>query len=336
MPMDSGAVPVSGHDSSAFSRLAVPCHGVADHAFTGLVDSQLAETCLMFFLLLLLLLFPAPASTDERWFDRHSEGWFWYECIPEPEAKPERAEDDQTITPPAVLPASLSTQWIRKNIGNYLDRAIDEPTKEHVSQYLYLDRFVKEKAERFARVGKQVIESDPMLDENVRRPISPAAAKIKDDMAYQAREAVLKKIAKKAGLVFYYRGNCSLCHVQARTISLLSMEYGFELIPISTDGHPIPELPNSRTEHSPPPTLNILTYPALFLMQPPENIVLIRQGAISFTALTERLVEVAFQQGWIDKNEYLKTRITTETWNIESQPVKQSLNIKPISSHHQP
>ncbi|MCW7553332.1 conjugal transfer protein TraF [Endozoicomonas gorgoniicola] len=60
-----------------------------------------------------------------------------------------------------------------------------------------------------------------------------------------AREAVLKKIAKKAGLIFYYRGNCSLCHVQARTISLLSMEYGFELIPISTDGHPIPELPNS-------------------------------------------------------------------------------------------
>ncbi|UYM16368.1 conjugal transfer protein TraF [Endozoicomonas euniceicola] len=73
---------------------------------------------------------------------------------------------DKTIAPSPILPVPLSTRWIRKNIGDYLDRAIDEPTKEHVSQYLYLDRLVKEKAERFARVGKQVIESDPMLDEN--------------------------------------------------------------------------------------------------------------------------------------------------------------------------
>ena len=178
----------------------------------------------------------------------------------------------------------------------------------------------KEKAEKFAHAGKQVIESDPMLDENVRRPISPAAAKIKDDMAYKAREIILRKIARIAGLVFYYQGSCRLCHIQARTVQFLSMEYGFELIPISTDGQLITELPNSRTERSPPSTLNIVTYPALFLMQPPDNIVLIRQGTTSLTALTERIVDVAFQQGWIDKNEYLKTRITHETWSNSLLP----------------
>ena len=50
-------------------------------------------------------------------------------------------------------------------------------------------------------------------------------------------------------------------------------------------------------------------------MQPPNNIVLIRQGATSLTALAERLVNVAFQHGWIDQNEYLTTRITREPWN---------------------
>ena len=119
--------------------------------------------------------------------------------------------------------------WIRQNIGQYLDKAIDHPSKDNVSSYLYLDRLVKKKAEQFARVGKQVIESDPMLDENVRRPISPAAAKIKDDIAYQARESVLRKIAKKTGLVFYYRGSCQLCHLQAQTVLLLRELYSFEL-----------------------------------------------------------------------------------------------------------
>ena len=234
--------------------------------------------------------------------------------------EPEKEQDKPEAQNAKLQP--LSSPWIRGNIGQYLDKAIDHPTKENVSNYLHLDRLVKEKAERFAHhIGKQIIESDPMLDENVRRPISPAAAKIKDDMAYKAREWVLRKIARIAGLVFYYQGNCKLCHIQARTVQLLSMEYGFELIPISTDGQLIPELLDSRIERSPPSTLNILTYPALFLMQPPNNIVLLRQGTTSLTALTERLVDVAYQQGWINKNEYQKTRISHETWN-EGLPAK--------------
>ena len=270
------------------------------------MDSQLAEENLMPFFLLLLLCFVMPVSAQTQWFDRHSEGWFWYESIQEPETEQEEPPTSSAIT----VTQPLSTAWIRKNIGQYLDTAIDHPSKENVRNYLYLDRLVKEKAERFAHVGKQVIEGDPMLDENVRRPISPAAAKIKDDMAYKAREWVLRKIARIAGLVFYYQGNCRLCHIQARTVQYLSMEYGFELIPISTDGQLIPELPDSRIERHPSSALNILTYPALFLMQPPDNIVLIRQGVSSLTSLTGRLVDVAYEQGWLDKKDYANTRIT--------------------------
>ncbi|WP_252180387.1 conjugal transfer protein TraF [Endozoicomonas sp. 4G] len=281
------------------------------------------------FVLLLIGLFSVTAFAEQQWFSRHSEGWFWYEQIPEPETDENKANDQNESHQP------LTTAWIRNNIGHYLDKAIDLPSKENVSNYLYLDRLIKEKAERFAYVGKQVIEGDPMLDENVRRPISPAAAKIRDDTAYKAREIILRKIARMAGLVFFYQGSCRLCHIQARTVQLLSMEYGFELIPISTDGQLIPELPNSRTERSPPASLNIATYPALFLMQPPDNIVLIRQGATSLTALAERLVDVAYQQGWINKDEYQKTRITNETWGDGLPPEKIHLFSKPRFTSHQ-
>ena len=285
---------------------------MADSIKSGVVDSQLAEKSLMPFLLLLLLCFVMPVTAQTQWFDRHSEGWFWYETLQDSEAEQEDLSESSAIK--ANQP--LSTAWIRQNIGQFLDKAIDDPSKDNVRNYLYLDRLIKEKAERFAHIGKQVIEGDPILDENVRRPISPAAAKIKDEMAYKAREGVLRKIARVAGLVFYYKGSCKLCHMQARTIQFLSKEYGFELIPVSTDGQPIPELLDSRIERSPPSTLNILTYPALFLMQPPNRIVLIRQGAISLADLTERVVSVAYEQGWISKKDYSKTLISEEVSDI--------------------
>ena len=260
------------------------------------------------FLLLFVGLFSVAISAEQQWFDRHSEGWFWYEPITELEKK----QDESKVQNTSALP--LSTAWIRNNIGQYLDKAIDHPSKENVSAYLYIDRAVKEKAEQFARVGKQVIESDPMLDENVRRPISPAAAKIKDDMAYQAKEQVLKKIAKKAGIVFYYQGSCKLCHLKAKTIQLFQHSYGFEIISFSVDGIVIPDLHDSRIDKSPHSKLNIQAYPALFLMRPPDSIVLLRQGAISFTELMDRIIDAAFEQEWIDSNEYQKTRINQEIW----------------------
>ena len=262
-------------------------------------------------LLLFISCLSTNISADQQWFDRHSEGWFWYESIIEPE------KEENKINAQNERPQPLTTTWIRNNISQYLDRAIDHPSKENVSNYLYLDRLVKEKAERFAHVGKQVIESDPMLDENVRRPISPAAAKIKDDMAYRARDAVLKKIARVAGLLFYYQGHCDLCRLQAQTVALFREFYDFKLIPVSTDGFVLPGLPDSRVETTPHPKLNIKTYPALFLMQPPDNIVLLRQGTSSFTALTERMANVAFEQGWIDINEFQKTRINQDVWSTE-------------------
>ncbi|MGI9276426.1 MAG: conjugal transfer protein TraF, partial [Endozoicomonas sp.] len=145
--------------------------------------------------------------------------------------------------------------------------------------------------------------------------ISPAAAKIKDDMAHQAKEAALRKIAQTAGLVFYYQGHCPLCHLQAQTLQLMKALYGFELIPVSTDGELIPSLPDSRIERNPHPRLNIQAYPALYLMQPPDSIVLLRQGGTSLTDLINRIVEVAFQQNWITKKLFADTFINHEPWS---------------------
>ena len=264
------------------------------------------------FVLLLVGFLSATVSAEQQWFDRHSEGWFWYERIREPE------KEESEVNAQNKRHQHLTTPWIRNNIGQYLDKAIDHPTKENVSNYLYLDRLVKEKAEQFARVGKQVIESDPMLDENVRRPITPAAAKISDDMVQHAKEQVLQKIAKVAGVIFYYQGRCRLCHLQAQTLMALSQQYGFKLISFSTDGELIPDLSDSRIDRQPNPTLNIQTYPALFLMKPPNEIIPIRQGVSSYIDLHNRIVDAAHEAQWISEQDYKSTLIIRDVWNDSS------------------
>ena len=295
-----------------------------------MVDSQLAEKNLMPFYLLSLLFFVMPVSAQTHWFNRHSEGWFWYETIQESEpGEATKEQSSETITYPLH-----SAAWIRHNIGRYLDRAIDHPSKENVSTYLYLDRLVKERAERFARVGKQIIESDPMLDENVRRPISPAAAKINDDRAHQAKESVLKEIARVSGLVFYYQGQCRLCQLQIKTLKAFCQQYGFTLIPISTDGVLLPEVSHSKIETHPPDALNIMRYPALFLLRPPDQIALLRQGNLSLTELSEQVLQVALRHHWITPEQFKQTRIVYETWSLYELPPSLHKAIKHSSVRH--
>ena len=310
MPVDSCAISSSDCPSTAYSGPAHSRRRLDNGYLPGVVDSQLAEESMIPLFLLLLMSFSVSASEPNRWFGRHEEGWFWYERLEE--AEPEKEEKSEPAF--SLNPQTLPVAWIRNNIGQYLDKAIDQPNKENVSRYLYLDRAVKEKAERFARVGKRVIESDPMLDENVRRPISPAAARINDDLAHQAKEQILKGLAKKAGLVFYYRGACSLCKLQLQTLRQLRALFDFELFAISTDGVILSDIESSRIEYYPSKKLNILRYPALYIMHPPDDVVLLRQGSISLAELTEKIIQVAGRHGWIDSDQFDKTRINSEVW----------------------
>ena len=93
----------------------------------------------------------------------------------------------------------------------YRDKAIDEPTPENVSAYMYLQRVVLDKSEKFAQVTQQVVMSDPVLDENSRRPTATFGAFAMDDMATKGTENAAKKLAKSAGLWFFYASTCEFC-----------------------------------------------------------------------------------------------------------------------------
>jgi conjugal transfer pilus assembly protein TraF len=120
------------------------------------------------------------SAPEPLFFLDKERGWFWREIQAESKQVPARLEkpnmprplpiqgSSKSSMPPGPLP--LSAAWFRKNLESYRDRAIDDPSSENVAAYYYLQRVMMDKAHRFTDVAREVVMSDPFLDENQRRP----------------------------------------------------------------------------------------------------------------------------------------------------------------------
>lgn len=282
---------------------------------------------------------------EVSYFADKQRGWFWYEVLPEPVEKkteeshsqtkpdpqtksklepeptqltkttkpvPEKVEEDQAKTPASVDPTSqpLSSAWLRKNMEQYLNQAIDDPSQANVAAFYYLQRVMMDKAERFTNAARYVVMSDPQLDETVRRPVATYAANAANHQASVMADTVLKTIAGQAGLLFFFRSDCPYCHVQAPILNMLAQAYGFKIYPVSLDGQAMPNglFGQFKLDQGQAALLGVAQTPALFLMKPPKQIVPLTQGALSLEELTSRILVAAKESGWIDDSQFQTTQ----------------------------
>lgn len=80
---------------------------------------------------------------------------------------------------------------------------------------------------------QKVIDSDPMLSESVRVPIS-ALARQQALWLDQAKESIIKDLSSKAGIWMFFDSSCNFCHSQF--IAQAGQKYGMEVRYVSTDG----------------------------------------------------------------------------------------------------
>ncbi|WP_156912591.1 conjugal transfer protein TraF [Methylocaldum szegediense] len=278
--------------------------------------------------LALFLAEPSAHALDDlfgngpSFFEDHARGWFWYETqrepdpTPEPEPPPKPPEPPPASAPvpakttPSEEPVPLSAEWFRKNLDRYRDRAIDHPTPENVAAYYYLQRVMMDKAQRFTEVARHVVMSDPYLDETVRRPIATYAVNEANRQSSQVASELLSELAQKAGILFFFRSDCPYCHIQAPILAVLERNFGFTIYPVSLDGAPMPNgyYQDFKPDRGQAARLGIVSTPAIFLMKPPREIVLIAQSALSLEELTGRILLAAKEAGWIDDVRYQNTR----------------------------
>ncbi|MCF7996203.1 MAG: conjugal transfer protein TraF [Chromatiaceae bacterium] len=318
-----------------------PCPVLGDHSWFGAGLTLALALGLAIGLVASSL--PASAFEVARFYERSAEGWFWYaeeppepeipesepepEPAPTPEPPPPLAQPSPTADPaPSATsgPAPLSAAWLRENLERYRDQAIDDPSPNKVALYLYLQRLVLDKAERFAEATQRAVWADPLLDETTRRPLATFAANLANREAGAARDDALNLIAEQAGLWFFYRADCPYCEAQAPLLNLLTSRYGLSVRAIALDGRPLPGgfFPSFATDAGQAKTLGVVSTPALFLVRPPDGVVPIAQGVLSLAELQERLVNAATEAGWIPEHWRERTRARVTDLRLDGTPLQ--------------
>ena len=259
------------------------------------------------------------SAPEPLFFLDKERGWFWRESQPEPKKPEFIAPKPSNPNPPPIqdFPNSSSPEaspfsaaWFRKNLEHYRDKAIDDPSAENVAAYFYLQRVMMDKANRFTDVARQVVMSDPMLDENQRRPIATFAANETNRLAGVTTERALNTVALQAGILFFFRSDCPYCHIQAPLLAVLEKRFGFKVYAVSLDGKPMPGdlYQDFHTDRGQANLLGVISTPAMYLMKPPDDLLPLSQGALSLDELTGRILQAAHESGWIDDAVFDATR----------------------------
>ena len=295
-------------------------------------------------------------TQDGRFINRKSEGWFWYEVEPEPiEPVPEKKEEPKIVIseqskpqetkpvePVDQGPAPLSAAWFRENLPKYKDAAWDNPTPENLRAYLYLQRFVLDRAQQFADSWELAMVGDPLIDEISRRPTANFATPHLDKKANKEQMLLMTTIAKQVGLFFFFSSDCDTCEIQAPVINMLKNSAGFTILPISMDGKALGNglFPEYKVNAGHAEKMGVTTLPALALVTPDGKFEMIGQGVMALSEMNRRLMVAAKRNGWITEDQFDKTRpVLNMDMNIaeliSTQDLKGVLETAP-SSHKNP
>lgn len=266
-----------------------------------------------------------------NYYKRHAEGWYWYQDpveeeelpaeplpLPEPAPAPEpEKKEEAKLEPPPPPPAPelepvkpLSAAWVRDMLPKYRDLMWSEPTPENVKAYFILQRFAMDRSQKVAEVAQQVMIGNPLLDETFRRPTSSFAVSAVDRTAGKKMDEVIRKIAKKAGIFFFFKSDCRFCEAEAPLIGLLEKNDGFDVLAISIDGGALQsyQFQNTRMNGGHAQQLGVTATPALFLVSGAGEFEALGQGLLALPELRRRIVIAAARRGWIDESDVEATK----------------------------
>lgn len=259
-------------------------------------------------------------SSDGYFFDHKSDGWFWYKDPPvvknKKELKPKLTPNTAESQKPEEK--TFSVAWLRKNLPILRDRAIDDPSVENVSIYMYAQKVLLDKAQNFAEKAQQVVRMDPVLDENNRDPHSTYARQAFLFHQSQASEEGIKYLVKKGGFFFFFGANCSVCRAEIQIVKNFHDQYGYYAKYISVDGTGIQNVGNWVPDNGIVKKLHLIMTPTTVFVVPPNNYYIISQGAMSMDEMKNRLLTIADEQKMLPKdlqdqiNPYSKGVITPD------------------------
>ena len=156
------------------------------------------------------------------------DGYFFYkdpnELPPEEkekEKKPKKlpfAEGSFNGTIPWNRVKDMHPTELRILLDDVKNHAIQKPTEERLLAYMTLQTMAMEKATAFQETWSEVLQQNPILNENAKRP---AAGFVTNMLVVEQRDELEKAIEhmkQEMGIVFFYTDSCAYCDKQKEVL----------------------------------------------------------------------------------------------------------------------
>ena len=258
-------------------------------------------------------------TDPEGYWGRKAEGWFFYgdpritENSSEDSNDGKKEENRDGVNDPGKKDAAyhperipLTTAWLRINLPRYLDLAIDNPTPSNVLAYLYLQRLVMDRSQRFSDAVREAVTGNPLLDEVSRRSVSSFGAAIRDQESAIAKDALLRLLKDRISLIYVFDPADPGSSSFSKIIGSLRDEYGIYVRAARTgendDGSGY--FTDAASGGHLPAVLGIAVLPAVYVYTGSSDLIPLVQGYISRTELADRLLLVSHREGIVSDQEY--------------------------------
>lgn len=237
---------------------------------------------------------PSQPKGEVDWFDRSQEGWFSYEDPVIAEEKEEEVKEREKVMPSINSGGKgdplEELKQLQENVERAKAKAVLYPTTENVLEWTRVTRELLDRSALFADVAQRTVWQNPELDYSLDRPVNPAGQRVWADDFRETKNNALREIAETHGLFFFFTEHCPYCHEMAPYIQQFAKTYGFEMIAMSIDGSSMPQFPDARYEPLLADKLDVKITPAIFLVNPNENVIEpIAFGSISLKQLEDRI-----------------------------------------------
>jgi len=174
--------------------------------------------------------------------DSYGDAFSHYQPYVTP-AVPKKKQESPAAPAPAPAAAKpenkeapVDVRWLRENYPLLEERAINNPTKDNVSAYLYTKRVILDKSQRFGNAALDALNEDPILSENTRIPYASGGAQAVRNANYRAESQAVEELAKTGGLLVFVDGTCRFCAMEMPVIQALKNNTKMEFLVISIDG----------------------------------------------------------------------------------------------------
>lgn len=216
------------------------------------------------------------------------------ERVDERDARKEDAQEDAQDSRKAAAPSNGSllndpdlttfttVKALRAEVERRLERAIMDPTPEHVSAYLEANAFILGKAHRFQVAWERTRFANPQYDWTASHPVANFATAEENERVMREKSVFLKSLGQEAGILFVVRADDPLSELAARSLASFARTNGIEVLVASDRPVTYAGLPPSKPYNALVASLGLTRLPAAVLVPNPA---MVAAGTITHPAL---------------------------------------------------